>query len=122
MFNAAKSESVAIAEAIASALGSRYYDTKIVGNDTEAILCTHYDVTDAEWSWQNGCRTRFIRVISGVIETDIDDYFESSEQEKGFGWMMEAYARLCPSIDNAEKCAEEVIVEGCPLDDEDIPF
>lgn len=119
MFNAA-SESVAIA--IASALGSRYYDTDVVYDDTEAVVCTHYDVTDAERSWQNGCRTRFIRVNNGVV-TDVDDYFESSEQEKVFGRMTDAYARLLrPSIDNAEKCAEEVIVEGCPLDDDDIPF
>lgn len=119
--NSIKSESIAIAEAIASALGARYYDTEVVGNETEAILCTHYDVDDAEWPWQNGCRTRFIRVVFGVIELDVDDYFESAEQESLFSDMTDAYARLCPPPVIKPEAHDNSYVE-CEFDDEDIPF
>lgn len=118
MNNAIKSESVVIAEAIANALGSRYYDTEVVGNSEETIICTHYNVYGAEWEFQNGTHTRYIRVFYGIVSDDVDDYFECPEDEEKFVEVEAAYARLCPPpVVMSEKAAEL-----CPIDDEDIPF
>lgn len=110
--------SIGIAQAIATALGDRFYDVEVVGSDNEAVVRCHYNVSDAEWPWQNGVRTRYICVYCGTIDADVDDYFESTAQEKEFAEAETAYAHLCPHP------AVEVAlhIEPCEIADEDLPF
>lgn len=114
----AKSESRVLADAIAVALSDRYYDTSVVGLGDDAIVCTHYDVQGAEWEFQNGSHTRYIRVFYGTIDDDVDDYFESFEDEAKFAEVEAAYARLCP----LPVVESKTHVDSCPIDDDDLPF